>query len=579
MITISHLSHQFELSNRLSINALKDISLDIHENEYVAIIGPNGSGKTTLARCFNGLIRPTSGTIRIDTLDVSDPSNLWEVRRSTGMVFQNPDNQIVSVTVEREIAFGLENLGLPSSAIQDRVEAALEEFQLSAYRHHPPHRLSGGEKQHLAIASVMAMEPRYLILDEPTSLLDPRSRRELITLLNHIHSETGTTIIHITQFPDEALRSKRLIVLVDGTVVQDGPPASIFTHADRLVQWGLEAPVAFQLNETLRHSGHALLQDVLTGPVDFTEEEVKEDRPLPEPTISPPEPDDRIRTQQLCHVYDSGLPTETRALEDVTLGIQKGECVALIGSTGSGKTTLAEHLIGFLKPTSGSVLIDSIHIWEEKKRMDEIRRKIGLVFQFPEIQFFEETVEAEVSFGPRQLDLQQDEIEIRVRNGLQLVGLDPDTFNSRSPCTLSAGEQRLVAIASILSMKPEILILDEPTAGLDPKGVSRIQNLVRTLHESGMTILLISHHIDLVAQVAGRVIVLNEGTIILDGSPQDVFRHGKVLKSIGLDIPELVQIMSMLKEKGWNVRTDVFTLEEAKEIIVTHHPSSGQPHL
>jgi energy-coupling factor transporter ATPase len=574
MIAISHLSHTYVSNNTLSINGLTDVSLNIHENEYIAVLGPNGSGKTTLARCLNGLLHPSSGHIWVDDFDATDPQNHWEVRSRVGMVFQNPDNQIVSVTVERELAFGLENLGLPSAEIQDRVERALQKFHLTAYRRHPPHRLSGGEKQRLAIASVMAMEPRYLILDEPTSLLDPRSRMELLTLLHHIHSEFGTTILHITQFPEEALRAQRLLILVNGTIEKDGDPESVFSRTDELARWGLEAPAAFRLNELLQHSGRSLPQEILSGSVPDSDREIKEDIQNQETIATVSLSEKRMATEHLCHTYDIGIPTESTALRDVSLGIESGECVAIIGPTGSGKTTLAEHLIGFIKPTSGLVFIDGIDIWENRKKMDEIRRKIGLVFQFPEIQFFEETVQTEVAFGPKQLDLEKEEIEERVIHALQLVGLEPDDFNSRSPRSLSAGEQRLVAIASILSMKPQILILDEPTAGLDPRGVARIHDLIRTLHESGMTILLISHHMDLVARVADRVIVLNEGSIALEGSPQWVFSHGKLLASIGLDIPEVAKILLALRERGWSVRTDIFTLEEATEQILAQQPPS-----
>jgi len=571
MIALSHLTHRFQFPDGSLQDALHDISLEIEGSEYIAVIGPNGSGKTTLARCMNGLLTPTSGCVRVDEIDAGSPGAQWELRRRVGMVFQNPDNQIVSVTVEREIAFGLENIGLPSQEIQERVKTALNTFHLEPYRHHQPHRLSGGEKQRLAIAAVMAMRPRYLILDEPTSLLDPGSRRELSSLLHRIHSETGVTVIHITQFPEEALQAGRLIILVDGRVVEEGDPHSVFQMTDKLHEWNLIPPAAFRLNALIRDSGMSLPVNLFTPAADSENGLITGDSPPQEPQNAPPDSDSRLIISGLTHRYDPGLPTETVALSDVSFHVGKGECVGLIGSTGSGKTTLAEHLIGFMKPESGSVHIDGTDIHAKKKGLNEIRRQIGLVFQFPEIQFFEETVGAEIAFGPRQLGLEEAEIAKRMRESLRLVGLEYDRFCDRIPHHLSAGEKRLIAIASILSMKPEILILDEPTAGLDPGGVIRIGSLMDSLRERGMTIVLISHHMDLVARIADRIIVLDRGHILLEGPPGFIFGHKTLLNSVGLDIPEVAKIMLGLRKKGWKVRTDIFTPEEAKEEIITRH--------
>ena len=574
MITISHLSHQYTSPVGKTTKVLSEISLEIFEHEYLAILGPNGSGKTTLARCLNGLLKPTSGLIIVDDLDVTQPNTLWEVRRRVGMVLQNPDNQIVSATVEREIAFGLENLGLPSRVIQKRVEAALTRFNLGSYRHQGPHRLSGGEKQRLAIASVMAMEPKYLVLDEPTSLLDPKSRQELRNLLQEIHSEGKTTVFHITQFPEEALDANRLLILAKGRILKDGDPLSIFNQPVVLGQWGLEAPLPFQLNTALQESGCTLPQNILLEKNDSLYDEMENLTEIQNRSEETTESEYRLITDHLSYVYDKDLPSERKALHEVSLGIRKGECVVLIGPTGSGKTTLAEHFMGLVKTSQGKVFIDGVDLWQDKRELNTVRRKIGLLFQFPELHFFEETVKDEISFGPRNIGFEDEKIQKCVDEALGKVGLDSQIFGSRSPFTLSTGEQRLVAIASILSMKPEILILDEPTAGLDPAGVRRIFDLIQQLHEDGVTILLISHHIDLIAQVAQRIVVLNEGRIVLEGSPEHVFQHRSLLKSIGLDIPRLTKIMIELRQQGWDVRTDVFTLEEAQAEILAHQPAS-----
>lgn len=574
MITVSHLSHRFKVHHEQWISALDDISLTFSDGEYAAIIGPNGSGKTTLVQCLNALITPTSGRITVDHFNPSDPKDQWEVRRRLGMVFQNPDNQIISATVEREIAFGLENLGLPTPLIQSRVEETLDRFNLLPYRHSSPHRLSGGEKQRLAVASVMAMEPKYLILDEPTSLLDPQNRRSLLSLLRDIHSEGKTTVLHITQFPEEALQADRLIVLVQGKVMKDGTPQSIFEQPSQLSHWGLEAPLILRLNEAINKAGLCLPDDILSKPDQGYEK--RTDLPISCPATSQGyHPlSGVLTTEHLYYVYEAGPRTQTAALKDVCLSIERGECVGLIGPTGSGKTTLAENLTGLLKPYTGRIQCNGVDLWGRNKEVRTVRRKVGLVFQFPELQFFEENVQDEVAFGPRNIGFDETKVEKHVKDALECVGLNVEVFGCRSPLSLSSGEKRLVAIASILSMKPEILVLDEPTAGLDPQGVRRIFHLVHNLHEAGRTIVLISHNIDLVAQVADRIVVLHEGTIVLQGSPQHVFEHHDVLFSMGLDIPETTKILKVLRLKGWDVNPHVFTFQDAIEEIVTHHPPS-----
>lgn len=236
---------------------LNGISLDIRAGESIAIIGPNGSGKSTLAKCLNCLLVPSKGSVVVDGLHTSVPENALEIRRRVSMLFQNPDNQIVSVTVEREIAFGLENIGMPYEEMHALVDRMLSRFDLEPYRHKSPHYLSGGEKQRLALAAVLAMQPRYLVLDEPTSLLDPKSRKDILNIIKGLHSTTSRngaakiTTLLVTQFPEEALVADRLIVLNEGRIYRDGPPADIFKDIDGLTEIGLESPVTFRLDKLL----------------------------------------------------------------------------------------------------------------------------------------------------------------------------------------------------------------------------------------------------------------------------------------------------------------------------------------
>ncbi|MDZ7264338.1 MAG: ATP-binding cassette domain-containing protein [candidate division KSB1 bacterium] len=270
MIEVRDICYEYPSAGQASVRALDHVSLQIHEGEYVAIMGRNSSGKTTLARSLNALLRPQSGSILIDQLSTADEQHIIPIRKKVGMVFQNPDNQIVATTVEREIAFGLENLSVPPIEMQRIVEVMLERFNLKDYRKYPPSMLSGGEKQRLALAAVMAMKPKYLILDEPTSMLDPQSRRDLLDLLKGLKDENCNkcaadqmTIILITQFPEEALEADRLLILHQGRILFDDAPAKVFQHVEQLQALGLEVPVEFEILPLLVAKGYAA--DILQG--------------------------------------------------------------------------------------------------------------------------------------------------------------------------------------------------------------------------------------------------------------------------------------------------------------------------
>ncbi len=273
-----------------------------------------------------------------------------------------------------------------------------------------------------------------------------------------------------------------------------------------------------------------------------------------------------IEVRNLSHIYTQGALTEAFALSDVSFAVEDGEFIGLIGPTGSGKSTLIQHLNGLLKPTSGTVLVDGVDIWSKDVSLKEIRQKIGLVFQYPEQQVFEETVFDDIAFGPRNLGYSADEIKSSVEAAREMVGLDPELL-SRSPFELSGGQLRRVAVAGILAMNPQVLVLDEPAAGLDPRGRRDILDNIERLHESGITVILVSHNMEDVAYFCDRILVLNEGKLVGDGSPKEVFTQGAFLESIGLKPPEVTLLMQKLRQKGWGVREDVLTVEEAyKEI-------------
>ena len=275
-----------------------------------------------------------------------------------------------------------------------------------------------------------------------------------------------------------------------------------------------------------------------------------------------------IVIEHLNYVYMSGGPYETKALDDVNLTIGDGEFVGLIGHTGSGKSTLVQHLNGLLLPTSGKIFVDGLDVADKQTDRRAIRRRVGLVFQYPENQLFEETVEKDIAFGPKNLGLDEKEIDRRVRDAMRKVALDYDTLHERSVFELSGGQMRRVAIAGVLAMEPQVLVLDEPCAGLDPHGREEILSLIKGLHEeSGTTIVMVSHSMDDVASLAERVIVMNHGKVVMDGVPRDVFSRGEELRSIGLDVPAAVQLADKLRTRGFEVPQGVYRVEEIKAVI------------
>lgn len=284
-----------------------------------------------------------------------------------------------------------------------------------------------------------------------------------------------------------------------------------------------------------------------------------------------------IKIENLTHIYMKGSPFEKKALDNVSLTINDGEFVALIGHTGSGKSTLIQHINGLLKPHNGNIIINDVNIADKGVKLSDIRKKVGLVFQYPEYQLFEETIEKDIAFGPKNLGLSDEEIDNRVKRAMKMVGLEYETYKNKSPFDLSGGQKRRVAIAGVVAMEPNVLILDEPTAGLDPRGRDDILNQVKILHkEYKMTIILVSHSMEDVAKVADRILVMHRGKCILDGKPTDVFKEIDTLESVGLAVPQVTYLMRELKEKGFNVSGDAFTIAQAKEEIINVLRSAGR---
>jgi energy-coupling factor transport system ATP-binding protein len=275
-----------------------------------------------------------------------------------------------------------------------------------------------------------------------------------------------------------------------------------------------------------------------------------------------------IIIENLTHIYMKGSPFEKTALNNVNVTINDGEFLALIGHTGSGKSTLIQHINGLLKPASGRIIIDDVDISSKSVKMSTIRKKVGLVFQYPEYQLFEETIEKDIAFGPKNLGLSDDDINARVERAMNIVGLDYEKYKDKSPFEISGGQKRRVAIAGVVAMEPKILILDEPTAGLDPKGRDDILGQIKKLHkEYNMTIILVSHSMEDVAKLADRILVMHEGKCILDGKPSEIFKEIDTLESVGLAVPQVTYLIRELRKKGYDLSEDIYTIDQAKEAI------------
>ena len=541
--------------------ALHSIDLEINQGDAIALIGANGSGKTTLARCLNGLHIPQEGQVWVDELTTSAPTQLGAIRQRVGMVFQNPDDQFVSTTVADELAFGLENLALPTDEISQRVEDALAAFGLKGFRDTPPHRLSGGEKQRVAIAAVVAMRPSYIVLDEPTALLDPQSRRHVSALLQSLRSEYGIATILITQLPEEAARADRLVILHQGRLYGDSSPSELFAKSAELRNLGLGLPFASSLASHLALAESPLNLDALVDIL--ASREIPDAAPTWTPAQLAPLDSKKLTTESLTHFYDENLPTRHQAIVDIELQVSTGSILALVGVSGSGKTTLAQHFNALLKPSRGRILLDGLDIWSQPPA--KIRQRVGLVFQFPELQLFAESVAEDVAFGPSNLGFAQDKIQHLVAESLELVGLPLAGFGQRQPLSLSGGEKRRVALAGILAMDPEVLVLDEPTAGLDPEGTATLCTLFERLRDQGRTLIIISHDIDLVGRMATEIAVMQEGRIHLQGPTRSVLCEPAFADISGLEPPSPVRLKSALQKRGLHLAGDPITLEETIE--------------
>ena len=649
-IVVKDVSYQYTRRNENdevieTLSALSELNFSIEAGSFVCILGHNGSGKSTLAKLFNALQLPTEGTILVSGMDSREEKNIFPIRREVGMVFQNPDNQIIASVVEEDVGFGPENIGLPTDEIWQRVNNALSAVHMEAYRLKSPNHLSGGQKQRVAIAGTLAMEPKTIVLDEPTAMLDPSGRKEVLESVLELKRKKGISIILITHYMEEAVDADRILLMDSGKLVMDGSPREVFQNVERLKEYRMDVPLITELSHKLQKKGFPIEKTILKKE-ELEEELLKLDREgfilkeellktekeeeglseegvdrkaasrekLSTETLSEEENllsrgrniklersksqgedevdsarnenvalhDYIVEVNHLSAIFQEGTAMESYALKDLSLKIRRGSLTAVIGHTGSGKSTLVQHLNGLIKAKSGEIFVSfrenpplvksgkSFFFFKGKKTVIEkkgrlslseegfdyraLRFKVGLVFQYPEYQLFEETVLADVMFGPLNQGKKREEAEALAKDALASLGIGKELY-TKSPFELSGGQKRKVAIAGVLAMGPELLILDEPTAGLDPAGRDELFEEIAGLRKNyAMTILLVSHSMDDVARYADEVLVLHQGELKLEGTVEEVFSKKEELEGMGLGLPQIRALLFDLKKNGLDIQ-------------------------
>ena len=550
-IAIQDLSYRYRGTKE---NAIEAINLELERGEFLVLMGPTEAGKSTLATCINGLIPhfhkgKLEGNVVVCGKNTRDHT-VSQMAEDVGLVFQDFEAQLFSTSVELEVAFGPENFAVPREEIGERIAESLAYVGLSDFRHRPPSTLSGGQKQKLAVASVLALQPKVLVMDEPTTDLDPISKMGIFEITNRLRQRSDLTLLVVEHETEEVLQASRIALLKDGQLVKVGPAHEILRDVDLIESLGLMplgitrffkdmgfAPSAVAVDLPItpveaevayRSSGWRVppeAYEVLTAKEAAVEQAFRAKAPL-------------IRCRDLEFSYPNGV----KALDGISLDIYPGDIVAIVGQNGSGKTTLAKHFNGLLLPTGGTISVNGKTTQEQG--IFRLGQYVGYVFQNPDHQIFSETVYDEVSFGPRLRGLPEEQIKARVTETLRAVGLEGT--EEEDPFSMTKSGRQRVAVASVLAVQPEVLILDEPTTGLDFREQCSMMEMVRQLNENGSTIIFITHHMWVVAEYARKVFVIKDGRLFLEGTTREVFSHEQELLEASLRPPHFIQFTNLL---------------------------------
>lgn len=611
---------------------LADVTASLVPGSYTALIGRNGSGKSTLARHLNALLLPDSGKVRSFGIDSQDDTQLFELRRLVGMVFQNPDNQIIGTTVTEDMAFGPENLAIPPLEIAARIKRVLQLLHMEAYKDTAPSNLSGGQKQKLAVGGILVMEPQAVVLDEATSMLDPSMRRELLAFIRQLRLSKGLTIVNVTHHLDEILTADKVLVLQQGHLVRNYSPLDLFNDAALIRELKLSVPGKIALlkvletvqgrelltlpdllpatvQKALLQSAAALLQAAtdkgegallmqrLRGQMALLAQDEQElAARLAEKVKSlmqvfaaagasgsvgtagsagavgaaqsaQAEPEPIIKVEHLTYRYEEQEKNTPPVLDDISFEVKRGEVLAIVGHSGSGKSTLIMHLNALLANKPGEVIIDGLDA-SVKSNLLAIRRKVSLLFQYPEHQLFAETVYKDIAYGPTKLAYSPAQVDNMVNLAVTMLGFDKDVLQ-KSPFELSGGQMRKVAFAGIIAMWPEILVLDEPAAGLDDLGRKEMFNYIKLLQSLGKTVVVVSHNMEDVAEFADRVLILQHGKVVKLAEPEIIFPDRDLLAANALEQPTFTACLQLLQARlGWQLPTYAPTLLQTLQVIL-----------
>ena len=584
--------------HKKGVVALDHVSFSIPAGKRTCIVGANGSGKSTVASILSGLTAPDEGTVTfLGTTVVNDGQVDFEayktIRPQLGLVFQNPEDQIICSVVADDIAFGLENLQVPSDQITPLVEQQIELGTLTEFASENPQMLSGGQQQRVAISGALVMKPQILILDEPSAALDVVHRNNVMGLVEKLRA-AGKTIVHVTHFMDEVVSADHVIALDDGRVAFEGTPEALFEQHELVECLHLEEPFAYQVAHALNNRGvvvckspsaeHVLSE--LTGLLAIAAQDEKGDvaRSCDDATTA----GCGDATTAGCDAAGSALGSAAVSVRDVTFSyqkpvlknisvdVQKGSHVAVIGSTGSGKSTLARLICALDTPDSGSLCVAGLDTRQKHNRR-KLHGIVGYVMQRPERQLFAQTVAEDVAFGPSNLSLSACDITIAVNDALKLVGLSHKA--DASPFELSGGQQRLCALAGVIAMQPKVLVLDEPTSGLDPYYCSELRKIINAVLEDGCTVIELTHSMEDAAET-DQIIVLHEGDLVFSGTPYQTFTHftEAEFQELGLGIPHaLAWAQRLSRTTGINLGEPLTLSELVEALVGAAQDSAAQP--
>ncbi len=566
-------------------NALENITLEIEKGGFVGIIGESGAGKTTLCNCINGLIPhhftgDFYGSVKVDDQDTFD-IDAGKLALKVGSVFQDIESQLTGYFVEDEILFGLENFGIPADQIEERITSALETLGIGELRHREISTLSGGQKQKVVFAAILALEPEVLVLDEPTGELDPASSVQIFALLKKLNEEKGITIVIAEQKIMLLCEFvKKLIVLEKGTCVHYGEIRSTLTHQKEMEEAGINCPRVLTLTGKMEKENLLPADCTGQGRICLNAREAAEIvkksvgnkalRPLRQAQgpqgaqtgIGGPEPVEGAEKNTVLSFQNVSFSyNETANVKDLNVQIGKGDFTAIIGSNGAGKSTFSKLCNGLLKPSKGDVLVLGKNT--KKEKVSALAKHIGFLFQNPDRQICCSTVREEIAFSLRNNKIPEAEIKTRVENTIKEFGFNPDV----EPFNMSRGQRQRLCLACLIALNPEILILDEPTTGLDYRECMEVMEKIRELNKKGTTVIMVCHDMEVVLDFAKTIIVMNRGEIMGEGPARQVLGNDSLLNKARLLPPQIAQVAKLLGPRFDGIFTDDEMIEKIKEAL------------